>query len=90
VLVDATDLAWQRTRRDRQPILRHRTATTDLEFDPVAFLERLAVLVPRPRVNLILYHGVLAARAAGRSAIVPRDRAPEDAGPARGAGGRRR
>jgi hypothetical protein len=37
--------------------------TTHLAFDPVAFLERLAVLVPRPRVNLILYHGVLAPRA---------------------------
>lgn len=30
-------------------------------FDPVEFLERLAVLVPRPRVNLILYYGVLGA-----------------------------
>jgi len=65
--------------------------TTHLEFDPVAFLERLAVLVPRPRVNLILYHGVLAPRAAGRSDIVPRDVArPEGAPPgARGTGGRR-
>ena len=34
-------------------------------------LERLAVLVPRPRVNLILYHGVLAPRAAWRRKIVP-------------------
>jgi hypothetical protein len=60
--------------------LRHRWAdgTTHLEFDPVAFLERLAVLVPRPRVNLILYHGVLAPRAAWRSAIVPRRAAPDN------------
>ena len=50
-------------------------------------LERLAVLVPRPRVNLILYHGVLAPRAAGRSAIVPRERALADDGPVRAAGG---
>jgi hypothetical protein len=28
------------------------------------------VLVPRPRINLILYHGVLAPRAAWRSAVV--------------------
>ena len=41
-------------------------------FDPVEFLGRLAVLIPRPRINLILYHGVLAPRAAWRSAIVPR------------------
>ena len=33
--------------------------TTHLVFDPVGLLERLAVLIPRPRINLILYHGVL-------------------------------
>ena len=46
--------------------LRHPWAdgTTCLTFEPTAFLERLAVLVPRPRVNLVLYHGVLAPRAA--------------------------
>jgi hypothetical protein len=33
--------------------------TTDVAFDPVEFLGWLAVLVPRPRVNLILYQGVL-------------------------------
>jgi hypothetical protein len=46
--------------------------TTHVEFDAVEFLGRLAVLVPRPRVNLILYYGVLGARAAWRSAAVPR------------------
>ena len=42
--------------------LRHPWAdgTTSLVFEPTAFLRRLAVLVPRPRVNLVLYHGVLA------------------------------
>ena len=49
-----------------------RDGTTHLAFDPVEFLGRLAVLVPRPRINLLIYHGVLAARAAWRSAIVPR------------------
>ncbi len=38
--------------------------TTHLLFDPVELLERLAALTPRLRVNLILYHGVLGARAA--------------------------
>jgi hypothetical protein len=53
--------------------LRRRWAngTTHLVFDPVELLERLAALVPRPRINLVLYHGVLAPRAAWRSAIVP-------------------
>ena len=46
--------------------------TTHLVFAPVAFLARLAVLVPRPRVNLVLYQGVLAPRAAWRAAVVPR------------------
>jgi len=42
--------------------LRHPWAdgTTHLGFEPTALLERLAVLVPRPRVNLLLYYGVLA------------------------------
>ena len=44
--------------------------TTHLLFDPVELLERLAALTPRPRVNLILYHGVLGARAAWRSLVV--------------------
>jgi hypothetical protein len=32
--------------------------TTHLRLSPVEVLERLAVLIPRPRVNLVLYHGV--------------------------------
>ncbi len=51
----------------RQP---WRDGTTDVLFDPVEFLGRLAVLVPRPRINLILYHGVLGPRAAWRSEVV--------------------
>jgi hypothetical protein len=53
--------------------------TTHLVFEPVELLERLAALTPRPRVNLILYHGVLAPRAAWRKAIVPPG-APEPEG----------
>ena len=54
--------------------LRHRWAdgTTHLVFDPVEFLGRLAVLVPRPRINLLLYHGVLGPRATWRAEIVRR------------------
>jgi hypothetical protein len=44
--------------------------TTHVVFDPVELLERLAVLIPRPRINLILYHGVLGPRAAWRSLVV--------------------
>ena len=47
--------------------------TTHLIFDPVELLERLAALVPRPRINQVLYYGVFAARAADRQAVVPKE-----------------
>jgi hypothetical protein len=56
----------------RQP---WRDGATDFAFDPVDFLGRLAVLVPRPRVNLILYYGTLGARAGRRPEMVRRGRA---------------
>jgi len=40
-------------------------------FEPLAFLERLAALVPRPRAHLLTYHGVLAPAAQSRDRIVP-------------------
>jgi hypothetical protein len=42
--------------------------TTHLRFAPAALLERLAVLIPRPRINLVLYYGLLAPRRTVRSA----------------------
>jgi hypothetical protein len=41
-----------------------------LVLDPIEFLGRLAVLVPRPRVNLVLSHGVPGSRALGRAQVV--------------------
>ena len=38
-------------------------------FDPIELLERLAALTPRPRINLILFYGVLGAHAAWRSRL---------------------
>jgi hypothetical protein len=32
-------------------------------FEPLELLEKLAALIPRPRINLVLYHGVLALHA---------------------------
>ena len=51
--------------------LRHRWAdgTSHLLFDPVELLERLAALTPRPRINRVLYYGVLGARSAWRSRL---------------------
>jgi hypothetical protein len=51
--------------------LRHRwrDGTTHLRFHPLELLERLASLTPRPRINLVLYYGVLAARASWRQRV---------------------
>jgi len=51
--------------------------TSRIVFEPLAFLERLAALVPPPRAHLLTYHGVLAPASALRAAIVPRARAVE-------------
>ena len=40
-------------------------------MSPLEFMQRLAALVPRPRLHLIRYHGVLAPHAKLRAAIVP-------------------
>jgi len=46
--------------------------TTHLVFTPLELLERLVPLVPRPRINLVFYHGVLAPNAPWRRAVVTR------------------
>jgi hypothetical protein len=49
----------------------YRDGTTHLVMTPLEFLQRLAALVPRPRLHLIRFHGVLAPNATLRSQIVP-------------------
>ena len=49
-----------------------RDGTTHLRMSPLEFMQRLAALVPRPRLHLIRFHGVLAPNAGRRAAIVPR------------------
>ncbi len=46
--------------------------TTHLVLSPFELLEKLAALVPPPRLNLIRYHGILAPSARDRTRIVPR------------------
>jgi len=41
-------------------------------MSPLEFMQRLAALVPRPRLHLIRFHRVLAPHAGLRAAIVPR------------------
>jgi len=55
--------------------LRHRwrDGTTHVAFEPLEFVEKLAALVPPPRVNLVRYNGILAPAARWRSHVVPFD-----------------
>ena len=78
--------------------------TTGFVFTPSELVERLASLVPAPRTNTVVYHGVLASNARLRSRVVAdargpsREPSPEEgeirlsraARPAKGRGLRRR
>jgi hypothetical protein len=57
--------------------------TTHLVFTPMELLQRLVPLVPRPRINMLLYHGVLAPNAPWRREVVARAE-PEAAAAASG------
>jgi len=49
---------------------------THLVMTPLELMQKLAALIPRPRLNLTRYHGVLAPSAKLRSQIIPQP--PED------------
>jgi len=55
--------------RYKQPF---RDGSTHVLLEPLDFIARLAALVPRPRLNLTRFHGVLAPNFKHRSRIVPR------------------
>jgi hypothetical protein len=50
---------------------RWRDGTTHMIFEPLELVEKLAALVPPPKVNLIRYHGLLAPAAAFRPLVIP-------------------
>ena len=52
----------------------YRDGTTQVAFDSVDFIARLAALVPKPRVNLTRYHGVLAPNHRWRGLVTPAKR----------------
>jgi len=54
--------------------------TTHLVFTPMEVLARLVPLVPRPRINLLIYHGVLAPNAPWRRVVVAREEESSVAG----------
>jgi len=49
----------------------YRDGTTQVAFEPVDFIARLAALIPKPRVNLTSYHGVLAPNHRCRGLVTP-------------------
>jgi hypothetical protein len=67
-----------------QVVLKLKTAwrdgTTRLVMSPREFMQRLAALVPRPRLHLIRFHGVLAPNPKLRALVV--SQGPEPAAPA--------
>lgn len=63
---------------------RWRDGTTHVVFEPLEFLEKLAALVPPPRIHQVRYHGILGPAAGHRGLVVPglRDAKSERAGAA--------
>ncbi|MCC7082702.1 MAG: transposase [Burkholderiales bacterium] len=49
----------------------YRDGTTHIVMRPQQFMQRLAALIPRARLHLIRFHGVLAPHAKLRAALVP-------------------
>jgi hypothetical protein len=49
----------------------YQDGSAHIVMEPLEFMQRLAALVPRPRLNLIRFHGVLAPNAKIRSGIIP-------------------
>jgi hypothetical protein len=52
----------------------YRDGTTHVIFEPLDFIAKLAAMVPRPRVNLTRFHGVLAPNSKHRINVTPAKR----------------
>jgi len=52
----------------------YRDGTTQVIFEPLDFIARLAALVPKPRVNLTRFHGVFAPNSRHRALVTPAKR----------------
>jgi hypothetical protein len=64
-----------------QVVLKLKTAwrdgTTHLVMSPLEFMQRVVALVPRPRLHLIRFHGVLAPNAKLRALVVVAQEVPQ-------------
>ena len=52
--------------------------TTHIVFEPLELLEKIAAIIPRPRVNQLIYHGLLGPHAGWRKAVVTYGRLEEE------------
>jgi hypothetical protein len=52
----------------------YRDGTTHVIFEPLDFIAKLAAMVPKPRVNLTRFHGVLAPNSKHRINVTPAKR----------------
>ena len=52
------------------------TGQTDILFEPVKFLKRLAAAMPKPRQHMIRFHGIFAPNAKHRADLNSRCRPP--------------
>jgi len=59
--------------------------TTHIILSPMELIEKLAALVPPPRINQVRYHGVLAPNSKNRAAVVPKKPSEEELRKNRGA-----
>ncbi|MBK8979135.1 MAG: transposase [Planctomycetes bacterium] len=70
--IDEERLAWT---RDGKVVYRFKRPWKDgsqlVVFEPLVLIERLAALVPRPRRNLVTWHGAFAPGASHRNRVVP-------------------
>lgn len=62
---------WQRSHQLKTP---YQDGTTHAIFEPPDFIARPAALVPKPRVNLIRFHGVFAPNSTHRVLVTPAKR----------------
>jgi hypothetical protein len=64
-----------------------RDGTSHFRFEPIEFVEKLAAVIPRSAMNLLLYHGALPPRACRRWQVMRCAAPPRTAPPASSRGG---
>jgi hypothetical protein len=69
---------WRYRPQTQNPVFRCSDGTSHLLFSGLEFMEKLAALVPQPRIHLTRYFGVLAPHSKLRSKVVPNEDEPSN------------